>query len=150
MIISMDHPAHSRLRKLAAGAFTLRRVEQMRERVQQVVDELLDEMAAKGSPGDEAKAFVRQEPAELLSDLTREQLLALVTKLLREHPDLYEWVEAALTLPTPSGKAKSITAKRKQVDTAVYQRRVRSIMHSLDHMRVCLRLTGTSAVWSES
>ncbi|PYS77268.1 MAG: hypothetical protein DMF66_10460, partial [Acidobacteria bacterium] len=79
---------------------------------------------------------VSREPAELLSDLTREQLLALVTKLLREQPDLYDWVEAALTLPAASGKAKSKTAKRKQVDTAVYQRRVRAIMHSLDHMRM--------------
>src|SRR5438067_9551208 len=58
---------------------------------------------------------VRREPAELLSDLTREQLLALVTKLLREQPDLYEWVETALALPA-SGKAKSKTAKRKRVD----------------------------------
>src|SRR5215210_3529408 len=79
---------------------------------------------------------VRQEPTELLADLTREQLLAVLTKLLREQPDLYEWVEAALTLPTTSGKAKSKTAKRKQVDTAVYQRRVRAIMHSLDNMRM--------------
>jgi uncharacterized Zn finger protein len=79
---------------------------------------------------------VRQEPTELLSDLTREQLLAVLTKLLREQPDLYEWVEAALTLPTTSGKAKSKTAKRKQVDTAVYQRRVRAVMHSLDNMRM--------------
>jgi uncharacterized Zn finger protein len=63
-------------------------------------------------------------------------LLALITKLLREQPDLYEWVEAALTLPAASGKAKSTTAKRKRVDMAVYQRRVRGIMHSLDHMRM--------------
>lgn len=75
---------------------------------------------------------VRQAPAELLSDLTREQLLALVTKLLREQPDLYDWVETELTLPTSKAKA----AKRKRVDTAVYQRRVRAIMHSLDHMRM--------------
>lgn len=79
---------------------------------------------------------VRQELAELLSDLSREQLLALLTKLLREQPDLYEWAEAALTLPIASGKAKPTAAKRKQVDTAVYQRRVRGIMHSLDHMRM--------------
>jgi uncharacterized Zn finger protein len=79
---------------------------------------------------------VRQEPSELLADLTREQLLTLVTKLLSEQPDLYEWVEAALTLPTASGKAKPTTAKRKRVDTAVYQRRVRGIMHSLDNMRM--------------
>ena len=83
------------------------------------------------------KQFViRQEPTELLANLSREQLLALLTKLLREQPDMYEWVEAALALPTASGKAKSTTAKRKQVDTAVYQRRVRGIMHSLDHMRM--------------
>ena len=79
---------------------------------------------------------VRREPAELLAGLTREQLLALVTKLLREQPDLYDWVEAALASPAASGKAKSKTAKRKQVDTAVYQRRVRAVMHSLDHMRM--------------
>ena len=79
---------------------------------------------------------VRREPTELLSDLTRERLLALLTKLLREQPDLYDWVEAALTLPTASGTAKSKTAKRKQVDTAVYQRRVHAVMHSLDHMRM--------------
>jgi uncharacterized Zn finger protein len=79
---------------------------------------------------------VRREPTELLSDLTREQLLALVTKLLREGPDLYEWVETALASPAASGKAKSKTAKRKQVDTAAYQRRVRAVMHSLDHMRM--------------
>lgn len=78
----------------------------------------------------------RREPAELLAGLTREQLLALVTKLLREQPDLYGWVEAALASPAASGKAKSKTAKRKRVDTAVYQRRVRAVMHSLDHMRM--------------
>src|SRR2546421_2268590 len=87
---------------------------------------------------------VRQEPTELLSDLTREQLLALVTKLLREQPDLYEWVEATLTLPTASGKGKYKTAKRKQVDTTVYQRRVRAVMHSLD--KTIKRLAGTR--WS--
>ncbi|MCA1635130.1 MAG: SWIM zinc finger family protein, partial [Acidobacteria bacterium] len=52
---------------------------------------------------------VRREPVELLAGLTREQLLALVTKLLREQPDLYGWVEAALVFPTASGKGKSKT-----------------------------------------
>lgn len=83
------------------------------------------------------KQFViRQEPSDLLSDLSHEQLLALLTKLLREQPDLYEWVEATLTLPTAPGKAKPTAAKREPVDTAVYQRRVRGIMHGLDHMRM--------------
>ena len=79
---------------------------------------------------------VRQEPAELLADLNREQLLSLVTKLLREQPDLYDRVEAALASPATSGKGKAKAAKRKKVETDVYRRRVRNIMHSLDHMRM--------------
>lgn len=80
------------------------------------------------------KRFVlRKEPKELLADLTREQLLALVEKLLKERPDLYDLVEAAIITPILSSKGKS--SKHKKVDTDVYKRRVRSIMHSLDSMR---------------
>src|SRR5919202_5304118 len=62
---------------------------------------------------------VRREPAELLADLTREQLLALVTRLLREQPDLYERVEAAIALPVASGKDKTTAARRRKVNTDV-------------------------------
>jgi cytochrome P450 len=51
-IMDMDPPDHSRLRRLAAKAFTAKRVETLRPRAQQIVDRLLDEMVAKGSPGD--------------------------------------------------------------------------------------------------
>ena len=78
---------------------------------------------------------IRKEPSELLADLNRDQLLALVTKLLHEHPDLYDRVEAAIALPSASGKNKTAAVKRKKVDTAVYRRQVRNIMHSLDRMR---------------
>lgn len=78
---------------------------------------------------------VRREPAEFLSDLSREQLLALLTKLLGEQPELYEWVEAALASPPATGKDKIAAAKRRKVNADVYRRRVRGIMHSLDHMR---------------
>jgi len=77
--------------------------------------------------------FLRKEPKELLTNLTREQLLALVEKLLKERPDLYDLIEAAIITPIPSGKEKS--TKRKKADTDVYKRRVRNIMHSLDSMR---------------
>ena len=79
---------------------------------------------------------LRKEPAELLADLNRDQLLALLMKLLREQPDLYDWLEAAIVSPVTSGKGKPATAKRRKVDTAVYRRQVRNIMHSLDHMRM--------------
>ncbi|WP_189296640.1 cytochrome P450 [Streptomyces albospinus] len=48
----MDPPDSSRLRSLVAKAFAPRQVERMREGTQRVVDELLDRMADKGSPGD--------------------------------------------------------------------------------------------------
>jgi hypothetical protein len=71
----------------------------------------------------------------LLSDLSREQLLALLTKLLGEQPDLYELVEAALAAPSVSGRGKTAPSKRREVDVEVYRRRVSGIMHGLDHMR---------------
>jgi uncharacterized Zn finger protein len=78
---------------------------------------------------------VRKEPAELLSELSREQLLALLTKLVGEQPDLYELIEAALAAPSVSGGGKTAPSRRREVDVEVYRRRVNSIMHGLDHMR---------------
>ena len=79
---------------------------------------------------------VRQNPADLLSGLSREQLLALLTRLLRELPDLSDRIEAALAAPSVSGQRQTSATKRKKgVDTEVYGRRVRSVMHGLDHMR---------------
>jgi hypothetical protein len=77
----------------------------------------------------------RKEPSELLADLDREQLLALMTKLLCEQPDLYDWVEAAIGLPIARGKGRPVKDKRNKLDVSVYSRRVRNIMHGLDHMR---------------
>jgi uncharacterized Zn finger protein len=83
----------------------------------------------------------REDVAKRLAELGREQLLALLTELLDEVPDLGDWLEAALAAPavanrTKSAKAKAAMPKRKKkVDTEVYRRRVRGIMHSLDRMR---------------
>jgi uncharacterized Zn finger protein len=73
---------------------------------------------------------VRPEPAELLAGLAHEDLVALVTKLLHDRPELYDWVEAALTAPASKGKASK--KKRKRVDADVYRRQILSILHSLD------------------
>jgi uncharacterized Zn finger protein len=78
---------------------------------------------------------VRKEPAELMSDLSREQLIALLTKLVGEQPDLYELIGAALAAPSVSGGGKTTPSKRREVDVEVYRRRVSGIMHGLDHMR---------------
>jgi cytochrome P450 len=49
MVLS-DPPAHTRLRKLSAGAFKAQRISAMGERIQELVDELLDGMT--GDPRD--------------------------------------------------------------------------------------------------
>ncbi|MBB5805130.1 cytochrome P450 [Saccharothrix ecbatanensis] len=48
-MLNLDPPDHTRLRKLVTKAFTARRVEQLRSRVQEITDGLLDEMAAKAA-----------------------------------------------------------------------------------------------------
>jgi len=78
---------------------------------------------------------VRKEPADLLSELSHEQLLALLTKLLADQPDLYGLIEAALAAPSVSSGGRGAPSRRREVDVEVYRRRVNRIMHGLDHMR---------------
>src|SRR5207253_10022754 len=47
-ILQQDPPDHTRLRGLVVKAFTARRVEDMRPRIQQVVDETLDRIVPQG------------------------------------------------------------------------------------------------------
>ena len=49
-MLNVDPPDHTRLRRLVAVAFTHRRTEALRPRIQAIVDELLDGIAAEG-PG---------------------------------------------------------------------------------------------------
>ncbi len=77
---------------------------------------------------------IRQAPDELLADLSRDDLAALLANLLRERPELYDWVEAALAVPAPKGKAAK--KKRKKVDAEIYRRQIIGVMHSLDGMRM--------------
>ncbi|WP_205614021.1 cytochrome P450 family protein [Streptomyces dangxiongensis] len=47
-LLATDPPQHTRLRGLVTRAFTMRRVEQLRPRIQQITDDLLDEMLPRG------------------------------------------------------------------------------------------------------
>jgi len=47
-VLTVDPPDHTRLRRLLSVAFTPRRVEQLRPRVQVLVDDLLDDISAQG------------------------------------------------------------------------------------------------------
>ncbi|WP_020524583.1 cytochrome P450 family protein [Catelliglobosispora koreensis] len=50
-MLAVDPPHHTRLRKLVAAAFSHRRIEALRPRVQSIVDDLLDDVAAHGPDG---------------------------------------------------------------------------------------------------
>ncbi|MGW0994967.1 cytochrome P450 family protein [Streptomyces sp. NPDC002520] len=47
-LLASDPPQHTRLRGLVTRAFTMRRVEQLRPRIQRITDDLLDEMLPHG------------------------------------------------------------------------------------------------------
>ncbi len=47
-ILNLDPPDHTRIRKLMSQAFTVRRIEQLRDRVQEMVDEALDGVTGQG------------------------------------------------------------------------------------------------------
>jgi len=82
---------------------------------------------------DRQQFAVRAQPDELLSSLTRDELVALLGKLMREQPDLYDRIAATVAVPvkTKAGKAK----QRKAIDLDVYRRRIIGILHSLDGLR---------------
>lgn len=55
--VSMDPPAHTRMRGLIAKAFTAARVEGLRPRIEEIADGLLDTMSGTRPPADLASAF---------------------------------------------------------------------------------------------
>ncbi|HET8660000.1 MAG TPA: cytochrome P450 [Micromonosporaceae bacterium] len=57
LLIATDAPEHDRLRQLLASSFTVRGVERLRPRVQQIVDALIDDMRRAGPPADLMQSF---------------------------------------------------------------------------------------------
>jgi len=69
LMISLDAPEHTRVRRLVARAFTPRSVELLRPRVDQIVDELIDAMVAQPPPVDFVAAFAAPLPALVISEM---------------------------------------------------------------------------------
>ena len=68
-IIAMDPPEHTRLRKLVASAFTVRRVEALRPRVAAIVDELIAAFTARPQPTDLMTSFSLPLPVRVICEL---------------------------------------------------------------------------------
>ncbi|HET6775162.1 MAG TPA: cytochrome P450 [Acidimicrobiales bacterium] len=58
-ILNVDPPDHTRMRRLVSSAFTIRRVERLREHVRHLVTGLLDEVAAAGREGEPVDLIAR-------------------------------------------------------------------------------------------
>ena len=67
-MLQQDPPDHSRLRSLVVKAFTARRVEDMRPRIQQVVDQTLDRVAPRGRM-DLIEDFAFRLPVTIICDM---------------------------------------------------------------------------------
>jgi cytochrome P450 len=68
-IIVKDPPDHTRLRRLVAKAFTQRRVEQLRVRIRELAEELVDAVAARGMPVDLVEHFALSLPVVVICEL---------------------------------------------------------------------------------
>ncbi|HEX4790749.1 MAG TPA: cytochrome P450 [Actinospica sp.] len=73
-LLNMDDPDHARIRRLAAGAFTPRRIEAQRERIKQHVDTLLDGLGARdgadaAEPVDLIAGFAEPLPVYVICEL---------------------------------------------------------------------------------
>ena len=77
------------------------------------------------------KSFAaRKAPAELLADLDHNDLVAILTKLMQEQPELCDRIETLISVPLKPRQ------KRRKVDIEVYRRHIIGIVHSLDGMRM--------------
>ncbi|WP_031223641.1 cytochrome P450 [Streptomyces roseochromogenus] len=68
-ILAADPPIHTRLRRLVAPAFTVRRAEALRQDVARLVESLLDGLAAAEQPADLVPLFTRPLPLAVICDL---------------------------------------------------------------------------------
>lgn len=87
-LLGLDAPQHTRLRRLAVKAFTNRRVQRHRPRIEQIARELVDKMLAKGPPADLVKDFASPLPIAVLCDL--------LGAPMEDHAELQLWADALI------------------------------------------------------
>ncbi|HSR86980.1 MAG TPA: cytochrome P450 [Streptosporangiaceae bacterium] len=68
-VLSMDPPAHTRIRRLVGKAFTPRRVAELRPRAAEIASGLLDDVVAAGPPADLVAQFSFALPAIIICEL---------------------------------------------------------------------------------
>ncbi|MEV0681372.1 cytochrome P450 [Actinosynnema sp. NPDC050436] len=91
-MLNSDPPTHTRLRKLVTKAFTARRVEQLRPRIREIADELLDAVAGR-------------READLIDALAFPLPLTVICEMLGVPPedraDFRRWTDALVSGSDP-------------------------------------------------
>ncbi|MFJ5685874.1 cytochrome P450 [Streptomyces sp. NPDC093099] len=65
----MDDPEHARLRRMLSGDFTVKKVDQLRPRIQEMIDGILEEMIGRGQPADLIQGYAYPVPSMMISML---------------------------------------------------------------------------------
>jgi cytochrome P450 len=102
-LISSDPPDHTRLRRLVSRAFTARRVEQLRPRIQEIADALLDEMGPRGA-------------ADLVADYAFPLPVSVICELLgvpfADRLLFRRWSSALLAIPVDEAAVAAVEDAR--------------------------------------
>lgn len=69
MFLTMDPPDHGRYRKLLTGQFTVRRMNELIPRIQEITDEHVESMRQAGPPVDLVQAFALPIPSLVICEL---------------------------------------------------------------------------------
>jgi len=116
-MLNSDPPRHERLRRLVGRAFTARRVEQLRPRIEEIVQSLLDAMSGR-EQADLIGEFALPLPITVITELLgvppadRETFRGWATTLVGSHHDPEEVARASANVVEYAGTL--IDAKRRE------------------------------------
>ena len=131
MLVNMDPPEQSRVRRLTSGAFSPKRIGALRDQVQSMVDELLDEMIDHGGPADFVSMFAYRLPPMVLA-----VILGVPGSEARQ---FRSWVDEMTGFDTePSDRQDIMSSVHEYLTGLIRERRSREtddLLHVLVHAR---------------
>lgn len=102
-LLNTDPPDHTRLRRLVMRAFTPRRIEGLRPRIEEIVDELLDELE-------------RKPVGDYVEEVAFQISITVICELLgvpaADRADFRTWSVASTTAPVDGDISKQVAAQK--------------------------------------
>ncbi|MFB7248995.1 cytochrome P450 [Streptomyces populi] len=113
-VLIADPPDHTRLRKLISREFTVRRVDNLRPRIQELTDDLLDAMLPAGR-------------ADLVEALARPLPIAVLCELLgvpnADRDEFHSWAKGILAPQNPTETHTAVKALMSYLDDLIEDKR---------------------------